>query len=137
MRFPVRAPARIAVAALAAGMIMLAPVACFSERSSGPGPAPGDCDVQLPTEASGSSIVFIRNFAFVPAQITVRPGGKVTWVHCGPAGEESHTSTADAGQWSSPLLAPGTTYTRDFSAAGAFAYHCQPHPGMRGAVRVE
>ena len=112
--------------------------ACVSERVSGTDEEPTDgCDVRLPDEAFGSTIVVVRGFAFSPAQVRVRPGTRVTWVNCGAAGTPAHTSTADGGAWDSPLLAPGATYTRDFAAVGAFPYHCAPHPGMRGLVTVE
>lgn len=110
---------------------------CVSERASGPGVDLAACDANLPSEAFGSTIVIIRDFAFNPAQVRVRPGTKVTWVNCGATGTDSHTSTADAGSWNSPLLSPGQTFTQDFAAAGAFPYHCVPHPGMLGTVTVE
>lgn len=97
------------------------------------------CDVQLPPEAFGSTIVIIRNFAFTPAQVTVSAGSRVTWVNCGAAGTDSHTSTSDASGvvgWNSPLLAPGATFTHEFSTAGSFPYHCEPHPGMVASVIV-
>jgi plastocyanin len=112
-------------------------VACFSERTSGPSNTLEGCNAQLPAEAFGSTIVIIRDFAFTPAQVQVRPGTKVTWVNCGAPGEDAHTSTADGGTWTSQLLAPGATFTREFPTAGAFPYHCQPHPGMTGSVTVE
>lgn len=126
---------------LAIGIVAAIGVAaCFSERSSGPGPDPilEGCSAQLPAEAFGSTIVRIQDFAFTPAQVRIRPGTKVTWVNCDPAGQPSHTSTADGGAWNSALLPPGATFTREFGAAvGAFPYHCEPHPGMRGTVTVE
>ena len=113
------------------------PIACISERSSGPGVDLEGCNVQLPSEAFGSTIVVIRDFSFSPANAVVAPGGKVTWVNCESAGTDSHTSTSDAGAWSSPLLAPGSTFTRQFNNAGAFPYHCEPHPGMQASVTVQ
>ena len=127
---------RASVCAVATGLF-IAPLSCFSERSSGPGIDLEGCDVQLPSEAFGSTIVVIRDFNFSPAQVSVSLGSKVTWVNCEPAGTAGHTSTADAGAWSSPLLAPGSTFTRQFSTAGAFPYHCDPHPGMSGTVTVQ
>ena len=131
------ARARRMAAVLTSAAIVIGPAACLSERSSGPGVDLEGCNVQLPAEAFGSTIVVIRGFAFSPAQVSVAPGSKVTWVNCESAGTESHTSTADAGTWNSPLLAPGSTFTHQFNAAGAFPYHCQPHPGMVASVRVE
>ncbi len=131
----------MSVRRLAAGGILAVAGAglagCLSERVSGPGRSLDGCTAQLPTEAFGSTIVIIRDFAFSPAQVRVRPGTKVTCVNCGAAGSEAHTSTSDASVWNSPLLAAGSVYTREFAAAGAFAYHCQPHPGMMGTVTVE
>jgi plastocyanin len=122
---------------LAAGVSILALAACLSERATGVRATTGDCGVQLPAEAFGATVVVIRDFAFTPAQVRVRPGAKVTWVNCGAAGSDAHTSTADAGAWDSPLLPPGATFTRQFPASGTFAYHCEPHPSMRGSVVVE
>lgn len=110
---------------------------CISERTSGPGPSLEGCNVDLPPEAFGSNIVVIRDFTFEPAQVSVRQGSKVTWVNCGAPGTDAHTSTADAGQWGSQLIAPGGTFTREFTATGSFPYHCEPHPGMRGSVSVQ
>jgi plastocyanin len=125
------------LAALVAASLVLGGIACFSERSSGPSGNLEGCNAQLPAEAFGSTIVVIRDFAFDPATVRVRPGTMVTWVNCGQEGEESHTSTADQGAWNSPLLAPGATFTQSFASAGSFPYHCTPHPGMRGTVTVE
>jgi plastocyanin len=40
------------------------------------------------------------------------------------------------GGFSSPLLGPGTTWSRTFDAVGSFSYHCHPHPSMTGTVVV-
>ena len=130
-------PVRGAVAMLGWVCVAIAPLACISDRSSGPGVNLEGCDVQLPAEAFGSTIIVIRDFAFSPANATVAPGGKVTWVNCEDAGTDSHTSTSDAGVWSSQLLAPGTTFTRQFGTAGTYPYHCEPHPGMQASVTVQ
>ena len=125
------------LAAIVSTSLVLGGIACFSERSSGPSNNLEACNAQFPADAFGSTIVVIRDFAFEPAIARIRPGTKVTWVNCGSAGEESHTSTADQGAWDSPLLAPGATFTQTFAAAGSFSYHCTPHPQMRGTVTVE
>ncbi len=111
--------------------------ACVSERTSVTGVDANACNLALPSQSFGSAVVIIRDFAFTPSQVRIRPGTKVTWVNCGAAGAVSHTTTADAGKWASPLLAPGDTYTAEFATAGTFTYHCEPHPGMKGGVIVE
>ncbi|HEU4630136.1 MAG TPA: plastocyanin/azurin family copper-binding protein, partial [Gemmatimonadaceae bacterium] len=128
--------ARLAAGA-AAALTIAALLSCVSDRSTGPVVDLEGCNVQLPTDAFGSTIVVIRDFAFAPAQVHVRPGTKVTWVNCGDTGTPAHTSTADGGAWSSPLLAPGAVFTHEFTTAGEFPYHCEPHPFMTGTVTVE
>jgi plastocyanin len=112
--------------------------ACFSSR----GPTdntglPGECRFAPGSPVPGTTIVAIKNFAFTPAEVTVRAGGTVTWINCETAGVESHTSTADAGEWSSPTLAPDDVFSHTFPQPGRFTYHCTPHPFMTAAVVVE
>lgn len=132
-----RRAARGVMAGATAALAVAALLSCVSDRSATTEPDLTGCGVELPSEAFGSTIVVIRDFAFLPAQVTVHPGTKVTWVNCGETGTPAHTSTADGGAWSSPLLAPGAVYTQQFDAAGAFPYHCEPHPFMQGTVTVE
>jgi len=107
---------------------------CVSERSTGTETVTGACTAQLPSSAFGSTVVVIKNFAIAPAEVHIRQGTKVTWVNCDT---EGHTSTADGGAWSSPLLDPGAVVTVDFPTVGAFPYHCVPHPFMTARVVVE
>jgi plastocyanin len=124
-------------AALVGACLVVLGVSCFSERG-GTGPVAGqECRVPVGSQVPGSVLVFVRDFSFTPATVTVPAGGTVTWVNCDPPGEESHTSTADAGGWSSPLLGSGQAFSRTFGQAGDFAYHCEPHPFMTGTVTVE
>lgn len=130
-----RATTRVTTTAalLAFGLAGFA-AACFSERGT-TGPDDFECEVPIPSEIAGNTIVFIKDYDFVPRQVTVAPGTRVSWVNCGPA--DAHTSTSDNGVWNSPLLAPGGVYTRTFGQAGAFAYHCAPHPFMVGTITVQ
>ncbi|HEU4523578.1 MAG TPA: cupredoxin family copper-binding protein [Gemmatimonadales bacterium] len=118
-----------AAAALTAGAVL----GCFSERTAGP-LEEGECRFPVGEDIPGSTVVVIREFTFEPAEVRVRAGERVTWINCD---EDSHTSTADGGQWSSPLLAPGDAFTQAFDAPGELAYHCEPHPFMRARVVVE
>jgi plastocyanin len=94
----------------------------------------GVCSVELGEGFPGSTVVVIRGFAFEPAELRVSPGERITWINCDP---EAHTSTADGGQWASPLLAPSQVFTTSFAAAGELPYHCEPHPFMTGRIIVE
>jgi plastocyanin len=112
-------------------------VSCLSERTTVTGVDASACNLQLPASSFGSAVVVIRNFTFSPAEVHVAVGQKVTWVNCEAPGTDSHTSTADAGKWSSPVLTSGAVFTTDFGSAGTFSYHCEIHPGMTGSVVVE
>ena len=113
---------------------------CFSEKTtSGPLPLTGECKVPISTSGAATVIVFIRNFTFIPEQVTIKRGTKVTWVNCEDPGSDSHSSTADAGLWDSPSIPVGSSFTRTFDDATGtvFNYHCTPHPFMKGTINVE
>jgi plastocyanin len=109
-------------------------VGCFSDRDTTAPPVEGECRLPVGEGVPGSTIVVIQRFTFGPTDVRVRAGERVTWLNCD---QEPHTSTADAGEWSSPLLDPGEAFTQTFPTPGEFAYHCEPHPFMTGRVIVE
>jgi plastocyanin len=129
-----RRPSRaITAAGLTIGLAAGALAACFSEREA-TAPLEGVCSFPLGEGLPGSTIVVIRDFAFGPAEVRVEAGERVTWINCD---QDAHTSTADGGQWTSPLLSPGDGFTQAFPTAGEFSYHCEPHPFMVARVIVE
>lgn len=77
--------------------------------------------------------VAISGTAFGPADVTVAPGGTVTWTNGDPF---SHTVTFEDGGDSSETLAAGDTFERTFDTAGEFPYACTIHPQMTGTVTV-
>lgn len=84
--------------------------------------------------AEGGTVidVAIRQMAF-PARIESAAGVTVEWTNNDMV---AHTVTADDGSWDSGSIAPGATWRRRFEQAGDYAYHCTPHPYMKGAVIV-
>jgi plastocyanin len=118
---------------VAIGLTSAALAGCFSDHQA-TAPIEGVCSFPVGEGVPGSTIVVIQKFVFGPADVRVRAGERVTWINCD---EESHTSTADGGQWASPLVVPGAAFTQAFPAAGEFSYHCEPHPFMTGRVIVE
>lgn len=119
--------------AAAIALILGTAAACFSDRTVTAGEE-GECRFPVDAAIPGSTVVVIRRFTFEPAEVRVAAGERVTWVNCD---EDPHTSTADEGAWSSPLLVPGDAFTQVFDESGEFAYHCEPHPFMTGRVVVE
>ncbi len=78
--------------------------------------------------------VRIEDFAFSPANIVVDLGATVTWTNEDRAG---HTVTSDdGGVLDSALLDDGEAFRYTFDTPGEYAYHCEPHPNMRGLVTV-
>jgi plastocyanin len=119
------------------GVIVLATIAAAcgsSGRSSNP-PSPSSGSAQ--SGASGVTIV-IKNFAFVPGDLTVSPGATITVRNEDPT---THTVTAvsphdkvfDTGD-----IAGGATKT--FTApnsAGSYHYICEIHQFMQGTLTVK
>jgi plastocyanin len=68
-----------------------------------------------------------------PADVTVKVGQAVNWVN---QGNEAHTVTADDNSFDSGSKAHGESWQYTFAKAGQFAYHCTPHPWMKGVVKV-
>ena len=81
--------------------------------------------------ATSNDVTVGDNF-FSPSATTV-PVGSVTWTW---SGSMSHNVTFDDGN-ASPTQASGT-YTRRFSAAGTYSYHCTIHgAAMSGTITVK
>ncbi len=86
------------------------------------------------TPVEGVTQVRVEDFAFAPANIVVDIGTAVTWTN---HGSFAHTVTSDEGEeLASGLFGPDETFSHTFDEPGEYAYHCQPHPNMRGLVKV-
>jgi plastocyanin len=83
--------------------------------------------------APASANVSMKGSKFGPVTVTIRPGGKVTWVNDDTA---PHTVTASDASFDSDMLATGARYERTFTAPGTYSYKCTYHPGMEGKVIV-
>ncbi len=79
------------------------------------------------------AVVHIRDDAFMPASLTVKPGDKVTFIN---DDDDAHTATADDMSWDSEGLNQGQKWTHAFTKAGKVAYHCTVHPMMHGTIVV-
>ena len=120
-------------AALTVVVALVAAASCFSERTSA---VVSTADCVTPPSAAGLPVVFIKQFAFVPAQIHVAAGQSVAWVNCEGDGTP-HTATADNASFDSGFLSPNDAYVRQFPTAGTVPYHCGLHPFMKATVIVD
>ena len=97
-------------------------VSCSKSNSYGSG-----------SNTPAAAMVSIKNMAFSPGSLSVMAGATVTWTN---SDTTIHTVTADDGSFNSGNIAVGATYSRVFSSAGTFSYHCTLHPEMTGKVVV-
>ncbi|HEY9722047.1 MAG TPA: plastocyanin/azurin family copper-binding protein [Oscillatoriaceae cyanobacterium] len=88
---------------------------------------------QTPAESARQTHVTINQFLFNPNELTVPVGTTVVWTNYDTV---RHSVTSDGGMWDSGLLSTGQTFRYTFNRAGDYAYHCTPHPFMRGVIHV-
>jgi plastocyanin len=118
--------------------------ACGSSTQAGAHPAAtGHSPTISPTTASSSgpaavvvtNSVSIKNFAFNPSTIRVRPGTRVTWVN---HDEDAHTVTFQSNlKVASYPLQGNQSYSYTFGTPGTYHYICSIHPFMHGTVIVD
>ena len=104
-----------------------------------PAPAPAPAALANPPAGAPAptspSAVSIANFAFSPAAVTVAAGQSVTFTNQDSA---PHTSTSTANVWDSGTIQPGGTFTLTApQQPGTYAYICNIHPSMTGALTVQ
>jgi len=132
----------IAVATLA---LLLLGAGCGSSpsaeqpRPEAKAPEPLEMTQPAPTAetvpSATATAVSIENFKFSPSSITVKKGTTITWTQMDST---PHTVTVEKGDGpDSPLLQKGETYSYKFDNVGTYAYHCKPHPYMKGTIVVE
>ncbi len=101
-------------------------------------------------EGSHAAVVRVRNLAFVPQVITVRPGATVRWVNedpfahdvtsgsvvSGRRARQVKKSQAPDGKFRSGAYGKGLAFEHTFTEPGDYPYFCTIHPIMTGVVRV-
>ena len=89
---------------------------------------------QTPVVATASEVtVDIRDFTFIPADLTINADTKVTWVNYDSA---PHTATGTADDWDTGRLDQDDRAAVVFDRAASFPYFCVYHPDMKGVVTV-
>lgn len=81
--------------------------------------------------------VTIRNFAFSPAALSVKPGTTVTWTNQDSAPHTVVSADGDPAPFTSDTLATGASFTFTFTTPGTYTYHCSIHPSMTGTIVVQ
>jgi amicyanin len=101
--------------------------------SSMPGMPMPQATTTAPAPPVAGTAVSITNFAFTPANLTVKVGETVTWTN---KDEEPHNVVAGDSSFHSPGMDANATYSFTFTKAGSFDYICGIHPFMHGTVVV-
>lgn len=79
--------------------------------------------------------VDIKNYTFVPSELTINSGDSVTWTN---RDRYAHTPIADDVVFvSRPLNTEGENFTFTFEKAGTHNYHCRIHPTETGVIMVQ
>jgi plastocyanin len=78
----------------------------------------------------------IREYRFIPEQVSIKPGTRVRWIN--KEKRQFHNVWfREAGEEPGEYLFPGDSFERVFSEAGDYPYVCQPHESrMQGRIRV-
>lgn len=82
----------------------------------------------------GEVQIVIENFVYSPADVTVAPGTKVTWIN---KDEAPHTATSTDNKFSSGGLDTGDKFSFVFNDKGDYPYFCTLHPHMKAVIKVK
>ena len=86
-----------------------------------------------PARAGAQTAVGIDNFAFTPAEITVKAGTKVVFAN---HDDIPHSVVGEGGKFRSPALDTDESFTIVFDTPGEIVYFCGLHPKMKGKIMV-
>ena len=79
--------------------------------------------------------VIIKDFKFIPQEITIRRGQTINWEN--REKRQYHSVWFEALAEEEPdYIFPDESYQREFKQTGSFPYRCGPHPRMTGTVHV-
>jgi len=89
---------------------------------------------------AGDSAVTVKQFQFMPSELTVKAGTNVTWTN---QDDILHTATSGAtpgtadGKFDGQMDGRGKSFSHAFDQAGRYPYFCNRHTSMTGTVIVE
>jgi plastocyanin len=86
-----------------------------------------------PTALADDATVTIDNFTFAPAELSIKPGTKVTFVN---HDDIPHLIVDAGGKFKSKVLDTDESFSMTFATAGDVSYFCGLHPHMKGKIVV-
>jgi plastocyanin len=84
----------------------------------------------------GEVQIIIEDFVFKPAEITIAPGTKVTWINKDEA-PHTATSTDKPEKFNSGGLDTDDKFSFVFNDKGEYPYFCALHPHMKASITVK
>jgi plastocyanin len=126
---------RVTLAALALSAVL---AGCGSSGSSSSSSRSAAAPTSTSTPAANASqgtkvTVAIVNYAFKPADTTVKAGTKLTFTN---HDSTAHTATSKTPGFDTGTLKPGQSATVTVSKPGTYSYYCQFHAFMVATVTV-
>jgi plastocyanin len=121
-----RASAAVLLAVLAAG--------CGSSSSN------NNSSMTNPSPSNGATVTIVSGArsltttAYSPNPISVSVGTTIMWVN---NDSTAHTATSNNGAFDTGAISAGGSFSKQFSTAGSFPYHCSFHPGMVATINVQ
>ena len=87
------------------------------------------------TFAGENPLVIIKDFKFIPQEITIKRGQTINWEN--REKRQYHSVWFEAsGEEEPDYFFPDENYEKEFKQTGSFPYRCGPHPKMTGTVHV-
>jgi plastocyanin len=83
--------------------------------------------------AQSSARVAIRNYMFMPADVTVKAGARVTFTNYD---QTAHTATSETSGFDTGTIDPGKSVTVTIKKPGTYTYHCLFHAFMVAHITV-
>ena len=83
----------------------------------------------------GTPLVKIKDFKFIPQEITIKRGQTLRWENQEKRQYDSVWFEAQ-GEPEPDYFFPDESVEREFKQTGSFPYRCGPHPKMTGTVHV-
>ncbi len=83
-------------------------------------------------EQLGTNTIQIKDKMFIPEEITIQKGGKVTWVN-----EDNVNNKISGSNFESGILHYNEKYTHTFDETGIYVYSSEFYPGFTGKIIVK
>jgi plastocyanin len=84
--------------------------------------------------SSATLTVSIKRTGFAPRTVNLNQDDSVTWTNNDTI---NHQVVANNGNFASPILGPGKSWTHAFHSGGTFRYHDSLHPSLTGIAIVK